>query len=333
MGWLKIRGKKIVIASDYSRTKSLRRLSATGGLAVFLVLAQTSCESELSAVGVSEHSGRSAAVFARIGAISVSEKAVESLAGARGLSGAEAWRRLRDDALLAEYFAKSHPLESASLRRVTSAKALLGQLRSEQIAKGPPTNDELSAITTSRFWEVARPRMVQVVHAVVLSEEENEDARQLAEKLAAAAQSATGISTFAKTVRAVEAGSFEVKVEGLEPMDATGRTVNPDNPPPAGPAVGQMVEKFAKGVHALQNVGDISGVIRTRFGYHVIFLHKQWASQGYSESERREHHASEIFDDRTRRAQDQLLEKLHQLVAPAPERSATTRMAAWGKDE
>lgn len=274
----------------------------------------------------------SASVLGVVGSTEIVGSMVTRLATARGIAVSEALQLLRSDALVAEHFLEDHPSQADALGRLTMAKQLLAQLRSESIALGAPSDDEVEQIAGARWWEMSRPRMVQVVHAVVLSDNGSEEARKLAEKLAKAVGSTSDEQKFSAAVKAVETGRLKVKVEALQPVAADGRTVHPDRPPPAGRKEGRLVVSFASAAHALEKAGDVSPVIHTRFGFHIMVMHKQWEAHRNSSEDLREHYGPEIFDIRTRRAQERLLDKLRRSVNPSVERAALTRMVQWKHD-
>lgn len=265
---------------------------------------------------------------ATVGSVRITEDMVAELAKAEALSRHEALERLVMDVLAAQEFGRSHPSEAAGLQRLGSAKALLAELRSAGVQQGPPTEAEVNEVTESKFWEASRPRMVQVVHAVVLSKEESPGALALAETIAGAVGTDSEPTVFRQTVKSLPVGDWEVKVEALPPVSADGRTFDPDRPPPVGPAVGQLVREFAEGACRLQRIGEVSPVVRSSFGYHVMVLVEQWAPQILDLEARSRLYADEIYENRAKRLREQLLAMLSAEVAPSRRRAAISLMTA-----
>jgi hypothetical protein len=68
----------------------------------------------------------------------------------------------------------------------------------------------------------------------------------------------------------VPPGDLRVKVEVLPPVALDGRAIDPDRPPPGGPPEQRLVAAFAEAANALDRPGQISPVVKTPFGYHVM---------------------------------------------------------------
>ena len=145
--------------------------------------------------------------------------------------------------------------------------------------------------------------MLQVAHAVVLSSEENPTARALAERIAAGVATAKTSAEFQKLAKAVSADGQSVKVEQLPPLAPDGRALDPDRPPPAGPGVQNFDLGFAEAAHHLERVGELSPVVRTRFGYHVLYLVRIIEPRQPTLSELRTLLHDEVMEQRGRRLQ------------------------------
>ena len=282
------------------------------------MLALASCSSERPAPAPQ---ARSTATEVRIAA-----STVEAIARERGTTPEEALRLGGEDALLARELGEQDPERASWLERVVLARQLLALFSEEARAGGPPTDAEVQAITEARFWELDRPRMVQVVHAVVLSTEEDPEARALAERIGTATSHTTGPREFLAAARAVEAGRHRVRAESLPPVTLDGRAVDPASPPPTGPAVQHFDQDFTAAAHRLTRPGEQSPVVRSGFGYHVLQLVKVIEPKQPSLDERRALLHDEIMSQRATALAAALLEQQRRELQPTQSRSAIASM-------
>jgi PPIC-type PPIASE domain len=232
-----------------------------------------------------------------------------------------------EDALLALELHRRDPALAVSLERVGLARALARSLLEEAGRTGPPTDVEVEQLTRERWWELDRPRMVQVVHAVVLSESENLEAEALAGRIARAVADAKDSVEFERAAEAVPAQSYTIKVETLPPVTQDGRAIDPARPPPMGPSEQHLALEFAAGALALDQVGQLSPVVRSPFGYHVLQCLRIVEPQQPTLSERRKLLEPETLQRRALAAQVQLLERQRLESNPEQARSALRSMA------
>jgi hypothetical protein len=203
------------------------------------------------------------------------------------------------------------------------SRLLLEQARSG----GPPSESEVELLTRERWWELERPRMVAVTHAVVLSEGENVEAEALARRIAEAVQNTASASDFQSAAGAVPAGSYTVKVETLPPVTGDGRAIDPEQPPPVGPPETHFEVAFAAAALALDHVGQLSSIVRSSFGYHVLRADRILEPRQPSLRERTELLGPEVLQRRALKAQTELLERQRQESRPEQSRSARLAMA------
>jgi hypothetical protein len=255
---------------------------------------------------------------------------VREIEQARGLATEQATAVAVEDVLLAEQLLHDAPDLARSLERVALAQALARQTYRDADAEGPPTDAELTQLTTQRWWEFDRPRMVQVVHAVVLSEAENAEARALAERIAKATESATSAPEFETAARAVVTDGLSVKVERPAPVTLDGRAIDPDKPPPAGPGEQHFAAEFAIAAHKLERVGEHSPVVRSPFGYHVLFAVRMIEPRQPSLEERRALLRPEVSQRRALRVHGELLARGRAELSPEKARAALRLMAQVG---
>lgn len=256
----------------------------------------------------------------------VDQRVIAGLASARGLPPERALALVTEDALLANELSRTLPTLARWIERVAMARAMLGALGEEAKAAGPPSDEEILDLSRRRFWELDRPRMAQVAHAVVLSSNESEEARALAERIAEAASSAQSAADFQEKARAVRGEGLSVRVESLPPVTEDGRAVDPDRPPPVGPPVQLLDTQFSAAANRLERVGQLSPIVRTPFGYHVLYLVRTIEPRMPSLEERRRSLHDEIMTERASALQKTLLERERQAAAPEQERSALSWM-------
>jgi parvulin-like peptidyl-prolyl cis-trans isomerase-like protein len=229
---------------------------------------------------------------------------------------------LSDDLLLSEHLRASDPARAAELGRIALGRAALVDLAREAAAQGPPTDAEVEALSAERWWQYARPRMARVIHAVVLSDQENPAALRVARQIAAAVASASDAEAFRKAAEAVPAEGFSVKVEELPPVTADGRSIDPEQPPPRGPGERKFDPDFARAAAELNDVGAKSPVVHTKFGYHVMQLVGSIPQLVPTLEERRAMLHDEILLVRGRALEQKVLDRQRSARAPVLERSA-----------
>ena len=209
--------------------------------------------------------------------------------------------------------ARAGALESGRLRQVERsvlARSMLEVLYREAVAQGEPTPDELSELTRERWYEVERPAAAQTTHFVVRTRTGQTDmaAETLARKIAVSVQNIAHAEDFIAAAKAFPRGQFEVVAESLPPIVADGRSLRLDatgKPVGSGPTFDAT---FARAALAIEREDTQSGVIHTRFGYHVILLNHKIEPAFLSAEERRERFGSEVLSRRSRKAADRSIE-------------------------
>jgi hypothetical protein len=263
---------------------------------------------------------------AAVASVRLEPSVVRELAQRLNIPPARARELAEEDALLAAELSRREPALSLSLERLVLARELSQALLADAERGGPPSDQELAELTSERWWDLDRPRMVQVVHAVVLSETENMAAAALAESIAAAVARAATAKEFQDLARAVPTLDQQVRVESLLPVAPDGRAVDPGKPPPFGPSA-QLVPEFAAAAQKLSRVGELSPVVRSSFGYHVLFAERILEPRQPSLAERRQLLLPEVLQRRALAQQRRLLAEQRQQSAPQQERSAIRSIA------
>jgi hypothetical protein len=254
--------------------------------------------------------------------VTLSAARLRAVERSTGVAPAAALASSSEDVLLAADLQRQDAAAAAQLRRVALARSLLVELKREGMRAGPPSDAEVEVSSQARWWQFARPRMVRVTHAVVMSQGPNEAARALAERIARAVSGTTSASDFRNAAQAVPAEGFTVKVEDLMPVAADGRALDPENPPPVGPGERRFDSDFARAAAALDAVGAKSSVVHSKFGYHVLLLTGSVPELKPPMEERRRMLHDEILTGRSRALTDAVLARQRQAVAPDLDRAA-----------
>jgi len=262
--------------------------------------------------------------------VRIDARAVAALQSRIGVPVDRARELVVEDALLAAELVRQAPVRALEVERVALARALLGALEEEAAGRGPPTDAEVVARTAARFWELDRPRMVQVQHVVVVSASEDPHALALAQRIASAVADANSNADFESRARAVPSEGLTVKVETLPPVAADGRAVDPDRPPPAGPGVQQFVPEFAQAAQRLERAGQQSPVERTSFGYHVLRALRIIPPRQPALEERRKLLRAEVVEQRAREQELEILGRQRKQTVVEQVRSALGSMEGLG---
>ncbi|MFO0550814.1 MAG: hypothetical protein U0271_20640 [Polyangiaceae bacterium] len=331
---------------------SSSRPRRAGLLRLGLVVSATMAISSLSStVGCSSKSSKPSAVtaslsegvVARVGSETIDASTVEQIAQAQSVDIRTALDRAIFDSLAAQE-ARSKALDKRTRRDINRvlARALLDQLADEARADGPPTDEEIQAISEKKWFEVARPEAYVVVHAVVRVPKDAppavwDDARAIASNIQkatlAAAEKARSTSPpdfmpkrgiplpldpaadlFVHSAQAVEHGSLEVVAEQLWPLGTDGKTVRPESREPYDPA-------FVNGVMTLRQRGDLTAPFDSSFGVHIVMLLDRLPGVSLTLSERRERFTPDMVVVRTRRRLDALLDAIPEQKSVSIERS------------
>lgn len=198
--------------------------------------------------------------------------------------------------------------------RSAYSRALLDRVREEVRAAGPPKDSELIELRDERWMDFNRPVAVRTAHAVVIpkSDEDDAAAKAAAERIAAATRGVSDPEKFWKLANAVDTSPLEKRVEGLPFMTADGRAVYLDSADPRRAKKQTFDPAFSEAANAIGEVGQQSGVIKSKFGYHVILLMERVAGQKYDLRELRQLLARDVYE---RRAQQRLRELIDRLKA------------------
>jgi hypothetical protein len=277
--------------------------------------------------------GLSAGLVARVGERAIRAEAVGRIATAQQLTPAAARDLAIRDALFAEGAAErglDRSLDTLMATRAVLARRLLRQIRAEA-ERAPIADDELARAVERRWLEADRPEGFRTIHAVVrfdasAPQDKRARALELAEAIRAAALSLqarapeqplpAGASSskpkrteddplevaFQKAMELFSRGDHDglpVTVEPLPAVAADGRVLAPD---------GERFDPvFARAAAALGQRGDVSPVVVSSFGAHVILLLEKTPAVNLSLEERHELLHDDIVVGRARAAEEKLL--------------------------
>lgn len=207
--------------------------------------------------------------MARVGAITISPALVAQVSKASATSPRKALEVLVADALAAAA-ARSMGLDREAVAGWPSSVALARRVSiramEDALGEGAPRDDEL--------------QYLRVAHAIVLraSRVSGDRAVAVATAIRQAVSGARSVGEFEARAKAIPHSDAQVLVEHLDPFGADGRSE-------AG--TGELDPSFVAAAFLLRTPADISPIIETRFGWHVIFLSERVAPDGASLDQRR----------------------------------------------
>lgn len=264
-------------------------------------------------------------VVARVGEEAIVDQDVARIAAAQGVSVAAARDLAIRDALFASQ-AKADGLDSTRnaqlMINAALARRMLRKLIDDADRAGPVTDEELERVMTRRWLELDRPEGFRVVHAVVRTDEGIDEAKRsrakvVAEAIREAVKSAAEkaktttvsreqvdpvVEAFKTAAEAVERDGFTIKVEALDPVAVDGRVLSPSG--------GGYEKAFAEGAAKLAARGELSDVVTTSYGLHVMLLLEKIPEARTSLDERRRLVREEVLWMRSSVARTKLLERL-----------------------
>jgi hypothetical protein len=251
-----------------------------------------------------------AGVLARVGAHDIHRKLVTRIAEVQRLPLKEARDKALADARVAVQAQQALPaFLQHGIERAALSRTLLESLKLEAHAKGPISDAELRTFTAKRWLDLDRPASVRTSHAVALkpADGSKEAARRIAAELQAAVRNLRDPTAFLQAARAVPSGDVSVRAERLPFIAEDGRGISTTTP---REPTRDFDKAFAQAASQLQNPGDQSGLVETRFGFHVILLEERLPERRVPEADRRRALHAEVMNARALESRTALVEKL-----------------------
>lgn len=303
-----------------------------GGAALAVLLALASCDAPPPPAPQRSFAApsRDPGAVAYVGDVAISGDRVARIAAAQRVPVPEARDLAVRDALFSlEARSRGLDAERDIELRATAllARVLVEDMNAAAVVQGPVTDAELDEVTARHWTELDRPEASRTAHAVVLLKKDAAPAarakalavaeaiRKAVAPAADAARSSSrpsdpraedpAVPVLKQAVNGVPKDDFEVRVEALPPIVADGRSTE---------GQGSFDEAYARAAIALERRGDLSSVVETRFGFHVLLLLERVPSQIVPREERRRLVREEVLTDRALRARDKLLDDLRSSV-------------------
>lgn len=220
------------------------------------------------------------------------------------------------EALFARELGETAPDRARLVERGELSRALIEQLaRVARESGGPPQKPELVAALERLWLEVDRPRAVRTgrisIHVEPLADDTDAEAVMLA--IAANVKAATNLDDFVRLAQEVPARGLTLDLGVEPPVTADGRVV------PTSPA-DERKERFdldyAKAAASLDHIGQISDLVRTADGFHVIVAMEIIGGYRAPTDELRARLAQNVNQERAR-AEFERLEKELRGAAPS----------------
>lgn len=315
-----------------------RRLKWCGPCTAWWVAALCACHDE-PASQRAQPGQLAPGVVAQVGTTDIRGSAVARISREQKIDLPAARERAIYDALLAAGARAgpegNRPGVGVAVRGVLSS-ALLRELWTH--ARQSPIDDvELATWTERRWIDVDRPEGARTVQAVAIAgegaaQEVRAQAKRLAEQWRAALGPARdeaqreppptreerdrfrtdprrwsdpAADAFLRAVQNVAAEGVPTQSGVMPVIAADGRVMDLD-----WPGGSTFVSEYARAAHALQARGELSAVVESVYGYHVIMLLERLPARRLSEAQRRQELQRPIWQDRVEQQRKQLLERL-----------------------
>jgi parvulin-like peptidyl-prolyl cis-trans isomerase-like protein len=294
------------------------------------------CGAETKAPPPETRAAMSPGTVARVGPEEVSVATVARIEHFENIGPREALDRALHDAVLAAAArAELAPGDAERAAARVLARALLDDLWADA-RSAPITDADVDNATFYRWTRYDRPDGWRTIHAIVQLDDKStpadrERARVVAAHLHDAAlavapevralpiperddetrfifdktQDDPAIERFKTAMQAVDASGLKTKVEALHPITSDGRVIehgaSQDN---------RYDEQFAAAAAKLAERGDVSDVVETGFGLHVILLLERTPAKRVPLAERRAALRDDILNARARRTRRELVARL-----------------------
>lgn len=188
---------------------------------------------------------------------------VTTQARASGKDPQQALQELIDAELLAREAERRGLVSDPAVQRARDTE-MVRRFLQEDFERNYTADNSITGDLIRRAYERSRGRLVhpllkEVSHIVVLTPKARPEAEQLADEVHRRALKVKTEDEFKHIATDLEAAGKQIGLTVRAEHLVTNRK-------------GTTVEEFAKAAYDLQKPGDISPVVRTSFGYHVIWL-------------------------------------------------------------
>jgi len=293
--------------------------------AAFMLAAGCGNQTRESVISPVEMGELESGVVARVGTERIFADEVARIAVAQDVDVSKARELAIRDALFAAQ-AKADGMDAKTEMQLVVnaalARRMLRKMLDDAERAGPTTDAELETVMKRRWLDLDRPEGFRVVHAVVRTKDGADEATRV--RAAAVARSVRDavlpvaamakttplsreqvdpvVDAFKRAVDGVERDGFEIKVEALEPVAADGRVLSMSG--------GGYEKAFAEGASTLTARGELSEIVLTAYGCHVLLLLERIPEARFSLEERRQSVREEVLWMRSSAARKKVLENL-----------------------
>ncbi|MBX3184682.1 MAG: peptidyl-prolyl cis-trans isomerase [Polyangiaceae bacterium] len=234
---------------------------------------------------------------------------VAQVVRAQGVTPTEARELAVSDALFGLHARRE--LSPAAIRvveRAERARAFYRQLQIEVDRQGPATEAELARASAEHWLRVDRPVSSRTSHAVVrlLKGVSEAQAREVADRILEAVRGSEDAEAFERRAKEVATDGLDVRVEALPAVTVDGRVIDLERPAPPDM---RFDLAFSQAANTITEVGQLSPVTRTPFGFHVIYLVERLPAVQLSVEEKRVALADVIQEHRVRQAEQAVLSR------------------------
>jgi len=222
------------------------------------------------------------------------------------------------EALFARELAADSPDRARLVERAALGRALVsGLTRDAALSGGPPVKPEVQAALERLWLELDRPEAVRTgrISILVPPLADDSDAEAVMQAIADAVKGSTNLDEFVSQAEAVPARGLKVDLGVEPPVTADGRVV----PATPGDETKQRLDPdYAKAATALTHLGQISGLVRTSDGFHVLVAMEIIPGYRAPSDEMRARLAQAVFQERARLEYGRLQKELRGTAPSVP---------------